>query len=369
MDFRLVPLTLLSFSAIAASAAETSNSDGASGFVYIATNQPAGNTVVQFSRSPSGTLTRRAESSTGGRGGTGNGVGALDPLGSQDSLLLLGSGAQLLVVNAGSNTVASMAAAPGRLDLSSRVDSGGQFPNSIAAHEDLVYGLNAHAAANVTGFRLDAHGTLREIPGSRRLLPGGSSSQPHDVRFTPDGTLLLVSEGGTNHIDVFGVGDDGLLNLRSSQEATGSGPFGLNFGRHETLLVANANSASLSSYALTAHDALRSVTSSLSDGQMASCWISLARERRHAFVSNTGSGTLSSYEVEPDGTLQLAAASAAAVANSGPIDSAFSDDGRFLYVDDSAMGRILIFAVRGPDLALRAMVQELPTTLQGIAAR
>jgi len=57
------------------------------------------------------------------------------------------------------------------------------------------------------------------------------------------------------------------------------------------------------------------------------------------------------------------------VANSGPIDSAFSDDGRFLYVDDSAMGRILIFAVRGADLALRAMVQDLATTIQGIAAR
>ena len=55
--------------------------------------------------------------------------------------------------------------------------------------------------------------------------------------------------------------------------------------------------------------------------------------------------------------------------HSGPIDSAFSDDGRFLYVDDSAMGRILIFAVRGADLALRAMVQDLPTTIQGIAAR
>jgi len=31
----------------------------------------------------------------------------------------------------------------------------------------------------------------------------------------------------------------------------------------------------------------------------------------------------------------------------GPIDSAFSDDERFLYVDDSAIGRMLIFALRG----------------------
>jgi len=57
------------------------------------------------------------------------------------------------------------------------------------------------------------------------------------------------------------------------------------------------------------------------------------------------------------------------VTNSAPIDSAFSDDGRFLYVDDSALGRILIFAVSGAKFTLQAMVDGLPTTLQGIAAR
>ena len=57
------------------------------------------------------------------------------------------------------------------------------------------------------------------------------------------------------------------------------------------------------------------------------------------------------------------------MANSGPIDSAFSDDGRFLYVEDSALGRILIFSVTGGSLARHSEVEGLPTTLQGIAAR
>jgi 6-phosphogluconolactonase (cycloisomerase 2 family) len=102
---------------------------------------------------------------------------------------------------------------------------------------------------------------------------------------------------------------------------------------------------------------------------MASCWISLAPGSRQAFISNTASGTLSSYEVDPDGRLLLSAAVSAAVANSAPIDSALSDDGRFLYVDDSALGRILIFAVSGATVTLQAMADGLPTTLQGIAAR
>lgn len=366
MSFRILGLALL---AILASPFSAAAAEPGGGFVYIATNQPSGNTVIEFSRSANGALTRRAEASTGGLGGTGNGVGALDPLGSQDSLLLLGAGAQLLVVNAGSNTVSSMASGDGRLELVSRVGSGGQFPNSVAAHDNLVYALNAHGTPNLMGFRLDPQGRLHEIPSSRRDLPGGPTAAPHDVRFTPDGSVLLVTEGGTNRIDVFEVGDSGLLQLQTSQPAAGSGPFGFTFGRGRTLVVANAGSASVSSYSVTPGGGLEAITPSLPNGQIASCWISLASGSRHAFISNTGSGTLSSYQVEPDGSLQLSSAVAAAVANSGPIDSAFSDDAQFLYVDDSALGRILIFTVSGTTLTLQATVDGLPTTLQGIAAR
>jgi 6-phosphogluconolactonase len=102
---------------------------------------------------------------------------------------------------------------------------------------------------------------------------------------------------------------------------------------------------------------------------MASCWLSLTRDGQFAFVSNTGSGTLSSYKVDESGTLTLSAALAASIPGSAPIDSALSDDGAILYVDDSARGRVLTFAVHGGSLTPLASASGLPTTIQGIAAQ
>src|SRR5438045_7370732 len=108
------------------------------------TNQPAGNTVIQYQRASNGSLTQVGMASTGGLGGTGNGVGALDPLGSQDSLVLSDAGSLLVAVNAGNNTVSSLAAGAGGVALLSNVASGGSFPNSAAVSGTLVYVLNAH---------------------------------------------------------------------------------------------------------------------------------------------------------------------------------------------------------------------------------
>ncbi|HZT02588.1 MAG TPA: beta-propeller fold lactonase family protein [Steroidobacteraceae bacterium] len=99
----------------------------------------------------------------------------------------------------------------------------------------------------------------------------------------------------------------------------------------------------------------------------ATCWLSVTRDGRVAFVSNTGSGTLSAYEVSASGALSLSSAVAAKVSGSGPIDAALSPDGSFLYVDDSARGRILSFTVQGAGLQSLATVSGLPATIQGIA--
>lgn len=338
-----------------------------SGFVYVATNDPQGNAVIRFQRAANGLLARRGETRTGGAGGTGNGVSALDPLGSQNSVVLAGPGGPLLVVNAGSDSVSSIDIGGDRDFLIGAVPSGGSFPNSIAVDGNLVYVLNAHGTPNVAGFRLDPRGVLRPIPSSTRELPGGSASAPQDVRFTPDGTRLIVTEGKTSQIDIFELGADGLMTSVVTQPSSGSGPFGFTFGRGGTLLVTAASSASLSSYTLGSDDTLSVITPSLTDGQIATCWLSVTRGGRVAFVSNTGSGTLSAYEVSASGALSLAAAVAAKVSGSGPIDSALSPDGAFLYVDDSARGRILSFTVQGAGLQSLATVSGLPATIQGIA--
>jgi hypothetical protein len=136
------------------------------GFAYVATNQPSGNSVIQYARNSDGSLTKVKEVSTGGLGGTGNGVGALDPLGSQDSLVLNDVGSLLLIVNAGSNELSSMRAGAAGLKLVSKVSSSGTFPNSVAIHENLVYVLNGRGAPNINWL---SHQLDGRASASRRL--------------------------------------------------------------------------------------------------------------------------------------------------------------------------------------------------------
>ncbi len=338
-----------------------------SGFVYVMTNQPTGNTVVQYRRASSGLLTQVATTSTGGLGGTGNGAGALDPLGSQDSLVLSGDGTRLLAVNAGSNELSTLGAGGSGLKLLSKVASGGEFPNSVALYGNLVYVLNAHGIPNVSGFRLDAEGVLHPISGSTRALPGGTSAAPHDIMFSPDGARLLVTEGGTNEIDVFAIGDDGRITNVTTQSSTG-GPFGLRFGRDGVLGVTEAGAGALATYQLTDQNTLNVVSSPIPDGQMATCWLSMTLNG-HTFVSNTGSGNLSSYQTSADGTAALVKPVAASIAPGAPIDSALASDGNFLYVEDSARGSVFFFMLHGNSLVRIGSLNGLPTTLQGIVAQ
>ncbi|HET6934041.1 MAG TPA: beta-propeller fold lactonase family protein [Candidatus Angelobacter sp.] len=338
------------------------------GFVYIATNQTTGNAVIQFARGGDGSLTKVSQVSTGGLGGAGNGVGALDPLGSEDSLVLNGDGSLLLVVNAGSNQISSLRAGEAGLQLLSTRSSGGSFPNSVALHGNLVYVLNAHGTPNISGFRLSSAGLLQPIAGSTRNLPG-STAAPHDIIFSPDGTRLLVSEDVTNQIDVFQLDNSGLPAGVTSTASAGAGPFGMRFGREGTLVNTEAGSGSVSSYTVTPQNTLNVVSPAVPTTQQASCWISLTRDGKFGFVSNTGSGTLSVYHIAGNSTLQRQRAVAASVAGAAPIDSALTGDGEFLYVVDSAMGRIVFFRINGASLRQIGTVTGLPTSIQGVAAQ
>lgn len=339
------------------------------GFVYVATNQTTGNAVIQYSRAANGALTKIGQVSTGGLGGTGNGVDDVDPLGSQDALVLNGTGSLLLVVNAGSNQLSSLSAGAAGVHLLSTVSSAGSFPNSVALSGNLVYVLNAHGTPNISGFRLTSTGVLQPIAGSTRNLPGGSTAAPHDLRFSPDGTRLLVTEDVTNQIDVFQLNNAGLATGVTSTPSAGSGPFGIRFGRGGTLLITEANTGSVSSYTLTAENTLNVISAAVSSTQQATCWMSLTADGKFGFTSDTGSGTLSTYHVAANGTLDLESAIAGSLGSGAPLDSALSSGSAFLYVLDSALGRIVFFQVNGASLKQIGSITGLPTTIQGIAAQ
>ena len=95
----------------------------------------------------------------------------------------------------------------------------------------------------------------------------------------------------------------------------------------------------------------------------APCWVEISHDGQFLFTVNTGSGTVSSYQIASDGTLTLLGSTpVSATGGVGAVDARLSPDGRYLYVDESRIGAVGAFAVTGGTLTeLAASPIPLPT--------
>jgi 6-phosphogluconolactonase (cycloisomerase 2 family) len=345
------------------------NGTQADGVVYVMTNRANGNSVLVFRRSTTGQLQKIQEILTGGLG---TGV-TLDPLMSQSSLALRDDGKVLLAVNAGSGDLTAFVTTANGLKFGSKVPSGGLFPVSVTVHGNVVYVLNQLGIPNVTGFTVSETGILRHIANSSRKLAGGGLAQPAQVSFAPDGSELLVTEKGTDLIDLIRVEAEGTPIESKATASAGHTPFGFAFGPNGTVVITEAErrlpkEASVSSYHLGAHE-LKAVSARVQNRQTAACWITVIGQI--AFVVNTGTFTISSYQIGLDGTLNLLEPIAASTGSlTTPIDLAATADGSFIYVLKSAVGAIEIFRVDNSARLTRVGAQTgLPLSIQGIAAQ
>jgi 6-phosphogluconolactonase (cycloisomerase 2 family) len=85
--------------------------------------------------------------------------------------------------------------------------------------------------------------------------------------------------------------------------------------------------------------------------------VEITRDGRFLFTVNTASGTISRFSIAPGGTLTLLGSTpVGATGGVGAVDARLSPDGRYLYVDESKIGSVGIFAVTGGTLS------ELPSS-------
>jgi 6-phosphogluconolactonase len=360
--------------------------DGADGGkVYVLTNMLAGNTVVSLQRNQDGSLTRLEEVSTGGLG---SGpiplpppIGGPNPLDSQDALIATPNGRFLLAVNAGSNEISVLGIRGEGLVLTDKVSSNGEYPVSLSVHGSLVYVLNSHGNPNINGFNLDDSGKLTSIPDSTRSA-GSPTADPAQVAFAPDGNTLIVTERLANLIDVFQMTKRGTPGTHAQLVSNNHTPFGVSFGRGRIIAITETNErvpripvingASVSTYRIGATGELTAVSVAVPDHQSAACWIRFTPNRQFAYVSNTGSGTLSSYAVSPRGDLVLAEEIAADTGGpqSVPIDLAITPDGEFLYVLSSLLGTIQGYRIeRDGTLTHVSSTDGFPSSVQGIVTQ
>jgi 6-phosphogluconolactonase len=373
----LIVLVVASFSAILQPTTTVAANNLKSGAVYVLTNQVA-NAVAAFDRAPDGTLTAVGMFSTGGAGNpvAQPGDPPTDPLASQGALVLSDNNKLLFAVNAGSNEISVLSIGKNSLTLVDKVSSGGVRPISLTVHENLLYVLNEGGTPNITGFTFSDTGDLTPLAGSTRPLAGGSMADPAEVSFSHDGALLVVTEKATNLIDVYVVGTDGVAGPPISNPSAGMTPFGFAFDQRNHLIVSEAfggapNASAVSSYSANLSGMLSVISESIPNSQTASCWVVITNSGRHVFVSNTGSGTVSSYTLTSSGALTLLNPIAANTgAMSAPIDMALNNSSRFLYVHAAGLQTVEAFRVE-PNGSLTDIGNAggLPFGAQGIAAR
>ena len=331
------------------------------GNVYVNDNTTGVNTIAGFARHADATLTPLAGAPFfAGGNGTGSG------LASQGALQITPDGKFVVAVDAGSNQISVLKVQnDGGLKLvpGGVASSGGILPVSVAIHGNLVYVANAGPTdSNYTGFTLGSNGRLTPLPGSTVSLPNGS--QPGDVTFNSTGANLIGTRiGGVPGpflIDSFSVGSNGLLTAAPASPFTAqaAGPFGSEFNPADPsqLFVSNAHQGplqgSVSAFTAAGDGTLSAVSQSpFTNGQTGTCWVDVNNTGTALFAVNTGSGTISSYSINPDGSLALAnTTQVAAQAGVGATDLRLGPAGKTLWVDETNADAIGVFAVDGTTL-------------------
>jgi 6-phosphogluconolactonase (cycloisomerase 2 family) len=323
---------------------------GASHVVFVQNDNLTGNQVVAYHRAADGTLTQAGTYSTGGNGGQLTGS-VVDHLASQGSLTYDPADGLLYAVNAGSNTVSVFAADGDRLSLRQVISSGGTFPVSVTAYGDLVYVLNALNGGSVQGYRVFG-GRLVPIPGSNRPLRLDPSATPQftntpgQVAFTPGGSQLVVTtKANGNDIDVFAVRASGSLSPHPVvNNEPGTVPFAIAFDPAGHLVIAEAGTNALATYALQANGAV-ALLDRVGTTQMATCWV--ASDGETLFADNAGSASVTGFTAGAGGQLTLLGQT---TTDPGTVDAATSPHGRYLYVQTGGNGIVDEFQVSSGSL-------------------
>ena len=147
--------------------------------------------------------------------------------------------------------------------------------------------------------------------------------------------------------------------------------------RRGRLLVSEAvggtvDASSVSSYSITANGLLEVISPAVATTETAACWVVVTKNNRFAYVSNTGSGSLTAYRVARDGSITLRDADGRTGdtgTGSGPLDIAFSNNDQYIYTLNNGTHAIGAFRVqKNGGLVAIPGATGLPIGTNGLAA-
>ena len=348
----------------------------AAGAVFVMNNDASENEVIAFARNANGTLGESVSYDTHGRGSG----GITDPLESQGSLTLSQGHSLLFAVNAGSGDVTVFNVhKSGALNFLSNTPSGGAQPSAIAEFNGLVYVLNSSGAGSLVGFNLGNGSQLRRIKNSTAFLTGTTTGGA-SLAFSPDGQFLVATERVANNIDVFHIQSDGTLSPIVVNPNPAPGTFSVAFAPNGAAIVSETgpagatNGSAISSYKVNPNGTLTAISQSLPTLAAGNCWNAITPDGTKVYVSNSGSDNISGFNIGKDGSLTPIGGTILGNNPSGShnVDIAVSADGKFVYTINSQSGNIGVFAINQQDGTLTSLGQagNLPKSVgfNGIAA-
>ncbi|HLK56313.1 MAG TPA: beta-propeller fold lactonase family protein [Chthonomonadaceae bacterium] len=334
------------------------------GAVFTTTNSATDNNVVMFQSADDGSLTQLGQFSTGGLG-----TGA--SLGNAGAVVLSPNKKLLFTINAGSNDISEFAVNANGLTLLQRISSGGTTPVSLTVFGKWLYVVNAGQPSNITGFKIGEKGHLTPIPNSTQGL-SQALVKPGQIKFSPYGNLLVVTEQTTNTIDVFPVDTEGVADAAIFSASEGITPFGFDFDPAGHLLISEAATSSASSYFVSTFGILP-ISKAVENGQLAACWLVSSTDGRFAWTANAASDNISAYSIAASGQINLIASNAGVAvrltAGSHPTDEAVDGHGH-LYVLDGNPGSVTALGINHDGtLTLINTVGSFGGGMTGIAAK
>lgn len=352
---------------------------GQAATVWTMSNDPAGNAVLAFGL-VDGQLIPLGSVPTGGTGS-----GGREPdfgLGNAHALQLSNDNRLMFVVNPGSNDISVFSVSNNGLTLLERVDSGGKQPLSVTVHGDLVYVLNGGGnigdVDNIAGFRVGGNGSLTQISDSTRPLSAAATA-PAQIQFSPDGSVLVVTEKSTSVINTYTVGRDGRAAGPIVTAADAETPFGFDIANRNQLFIADdfndaPGAGAMSSYTIAADGTLHLVSSVVPAFQSGACWVAVQKDGRFAFMADTVASTTSTYAInKQNGSVTLVRTFDSP---SHATDLAFSHDGRFLFAlapdqtfESSPGIRAWRFNPNDASVTPLVGVSGLPRSIDGLVAR
>jgi hypothetical protein len=290
-------------------------------FVYVESDDPAGNAIFGFMRHDDGSLTPLPGSPypAGGLGITP--TFALGPFDSDQNVIVNPDHTLLFAVNGGSDSIAVFRiGADGALTpvAGSPFPSGGSNPVSVGLSRDDVLcvvnqdqdpGHPGRFLPDYTSFRVTGQGQLIPIPNSTFFVDAGSS--PSQALVSPDGGVLFGAEFLGGLLRTFRIAGNGRLvgglaqPLPPSEFAdTGAPPNPLGLAVHPSAPLLYVDFVTINRIGVYRYDHagrlqfLRSVP----DSGQAPCWALVNKQATRLYASNTGDHSVSVYDISKDPT-------------------------------------------------------------------